>query len=464
MFYRAKIIPTLLTLLSLGACVPGPQGGQRLNLAPLVFYSHDPQDEVTRLELLGPLFSREQTAAVTTTVTPLFCWQSWREIQEVEFLYPLGRYRRDPSGTRFNFLPLSRYRDMGEANEFQFFPFFGGRTAAGVPYGGIFPLGGTLKERFGRESLTFVLWPLFSTSSGEGSRHYHFLWPLFSYSTGRESAFTFWPLMGRITKSGVYDKYYALWPLLHYQRLNLDTERPRTLKAALPFYLEDTTPVSFRQGIMYPLFSYYRQDEGNYTQWDFPWPVLIWGEGERFYLRSCWPLYYRCKDRDRDRTQLFWPLYIGEREETAERLDVQHRWLLFSSYRSRIDPSGDWQEKVRIWPLVYFEGNSDRSRAHVPELLPIQTGGWSRIYGPWLYLWSQQRQGEHRQGRALWGLYRWEQTPSYRLWELSFLASRQVTPAGSTFRLLSGLFTLERHGDLCRLRFFYLPWKLSWHN
>ncbi|MBW1987521.1 MAG: hypothetical protein JRI50_09930, partial [Deltaproteobacteria bacterium] len=77
MSYRAKIIPTLLTLLSLGACVPGPQGGQRLNLAPLVFYSHDPQDEVTRLELLGPLFSREQTPAVTTTVTPLFCWQSW---------------------------------------------------------------------------------------------------------------------------------------------------------------------------------------------------------------------------------------------------------------------------------------------------------------------------------------------------------------------------------------------------
>ncbi|OPX20751.1 MAG: hypothetical protein BZ151_02450 [Desulfobacca sp. 4484_104] len=461
MSYCAHLI-LFLVILNLWACVPGPQGGQRLNLTPLVFYSHDAQEQTTRWELLGPLFSREQTTNTTiTTLAPLFYWQTGKEVQELEFLYPLGRYRQDPVGQRFNFLPLSRSRQGPGVNEFQFFPFFWGRTADGVPYGGVFPLGGTLKERFGRESISFVLWPLFSTSRGEGSHHYHFLWPLFSYSTGRESAFTFWPLYGRITKAGVYDKYYALWPSWHYQRLNLDTDRPRTLKAVLPFYLEDTTPVSYRRGILYPFFSYYHQDQGDYTQWDLPWPVIIWGEGDQFSVRSFWPLYYRNLDQQRDRLHLLWPLYLGERDETPERFEVQHRWLLFSLYRNRVTPSG-WQEEGRLWPLLYFEGRPEQFRAHAPDLLPIQTEGWDRLYGPWLYLWTLERQGTRHQGRALWGLYRWERTDSYALWELSFLASRQVTSEGSTFRLLSGLLTLERQGDTRRLRLFYLPWGLSW--
>lgn len=453
-----------MVLLALLGCVSGPQGGRRLNLMPLLFYSSNPSQDTARLELLGPLFSRERVGTDTiTTLAPLLCWRERGARREGEFLYPLGWYRREPAGSRFSFLPFSRYHQErpGGGTDGQFFLLFWGRTPAGAAYGGLFPLGGTFRERFGRESITFILWPLFSTSTGDGSRHYKVLWPFFSYSQGKESGFTFWPLFGKITRAGVYDKYYALWPLLHYQRLRLDTEQPRTVKAALPFYLEDTTPTSRWRGLF---FSHYVQEQGHYSQWNLPWPFIVRGDGEQFTLRSFWPFYYHRSDRDSDRLQLFWPLYARTREEKSDRLMVQHRWLLFSVYRYRLEPEGGWTEQGRLWPLFYFEGQCGRGQAHAPDLVPIRSKGWSRIYGPWLYLWSQERQGQSCQGRALWGLYRWERNPGYRLWELGFLASRQVTPERSSFRLLSGLLTWERRGSIHHLRLFYLPWGLTWEQ
>jgi len=455
----------MAAVVGLAGCVAGPTGGTRLNLAPLVVYEEEPRTESTRLELFGPLFRWERAGAeMGFTLAPLWDWRQGPDRREAYFLYPLGRYLQTEAATRFNLAPWGTVREElpAGAQAFQFFPVFWGRTAAGEPYGGVFPLYGVFKERFGREEIRFVLWPLFSTSRGEGSRHYKVLWPFFSYSTGREEAFTVWPFYGRIIKAGEYEKYYALWPFIHRQRLNLDTDTPRTLEAYLPFYLEDAKPGRRLVGYGYPFFSHYTQEEGHYEQWDTPWPLVVRGEGENFRVRAYRPFYYRREKGTEQETHILWPLYAHLREEEAGSLEIFRRYLALSMYHLRVQASGDWEEKHRMWPLFYYTGAPGVRQAHLPEVLPLDDPGWARLFGPWVYLWSREESGGCVRGRALWGLYRWEAGPEYSLWELGFLASRHATATSSTFRLLSGLVTLERQGSNRRLRLLYLPWEVTW--
>jgi hypothetical protein len=148
-----------------------------------------------------------------TTLAPLFYVLKYGGIStRSEFLYPLGHFYRNVEDERVNLVPLVRHRQelSGGPTETQVFPFFWGRTAGGETYGGVFPLAGTFKQRYNRDSIFFLLWPLYSSSSGEGSYHYHFLWPFFSYSTGRESARTFWPFAGEIVESDTVTRFSAI--------------------------------------------------------------------------------------------------------------------------------------------------------------------------------------------------------------------------------------------------------------
>jgi hypothetical protein len=457
----------LLLTLNLLACTAGPQPGrQRLNLSPLLYYSSNPEGEVTRLEILGPLFSREVAGPnAITTLAPLFyVLKHGQESTSAEFFYPLGHYYHNAEEQRFNLLPLIQQRQepSGGPTETQIFPFFWGRTAGGETYGGVFPLAGTFKKRYGRDSMFFLLWPLYSSSSGEGSYHYHFLWPFFSYSTGKETAHTFWPIAGKMNKPGVYEKFYTLWPLINYQRLNLDTERPRTLKTFLPFYLEETSPEYQRRSYGYPFFSHYHQNKGNYDQWDTPWPLIVRGDGEDFHLRAFRPFYYHRVEKTEEATYILWPMYAKDRQEKPASLEVTYRFLFFSTYRVRVNPQGNWEERSRLWPFYFYDQDSKRLKAHAPDLLPLQSQGWDLLFGPYLYLWSTEQQGGYRQGRALWGIYRWEETPDYWLWELSFLVSRSFSQRESAWRFLLGMVTYQRQGTHSSLQFFYLPWKVKW--
>jgi hypothetical protein len=456
----------LLAVLLLAGCTTTSRGEQRLNLSPVFFYSDNPKTEQSRFEVLGPLFSRDRAGSdYLYTVAPLFYYLSRGNTIESEFLYPLGQYKSGSGETRFNIIPISRLRQdviPEGASNWQFFPFYGGRTSKGEGYGGMFPFYGTFKERFGRDQATFVLWPLYSRSIEENTYRYSILWPFFSYSTGGEDALAFWPFYGKIITPGKSEKHYVLWPIYNYQKLGLDTDNPRTLKTVLPFYARETSPQYYRKSILYPFFNHYHQEKGNYDQWDTPWPFVVRGDGENFRLRNYFPFYYNRQEADKSRFAIGWWLYDHTTDSSAGSWEQTYRYLGFSSYTTEIDAKGNWSEKHRMWPLFYSSATSGVSRFHAPEPIIMESPGFDRLFGPWVYLWTQERQDTYRQGKAFWGIYRWQDDLDYHLWELSFLADRETTANTSKFRLLGGLVTVEREGDLHRLKLLYLPRGISW--
>ena len=456
----------LLAGMVLAGCTTTSRGERRLNLSPIFFYSENPGTDQSRFEVLGPLFSRERAGSTFLyTLAPLFYYLNAGDTVEAEFLYPFGQYKTGASDTRFNIIPFSTYRSepLPEgASSWQIFPFYGGRTSQGEGYGGMFPFYGTFKERFGRDRGMFFMWPLYSRTVAEDTYRYSVLWPFFSYSTGGEQALAFWPFGGKIINPGKSEKYYALWPLINSQKLGLDTDNPRTVKTVLPFYAKESSNTFYRKSILYPFFTHYHQDKGNYDQWDTPWPFVVRGDGENFYLRSYFPFYYKRQELERSRFAIFWWLYDKTVDASNDSWEQTYRYLMFSRYSTEIDAKGNRSVKNRCWPLFYSTSRSDSSHFHAPEYIIMNSPGFDRLFGPWVYLWTQDRQGTYRQGKAFWGLYRWQEDVDYSLWELSFLADRETTPNSSKFRLLGGLVTWERENNFRRLKLLYLPKGFSW--
>ncbi len=179
-------------------------------------------------------------------------------------------------------------------------------------------------------------------------------------------------------------------------------------------------------------------------------------------MRNYFPFYYNRQEADKSRFAIGWWLYDHTIDSSAGSWEQTYRYLCFSSYTTEIDAKGNWSEKHRMWPLFYSSAKSGVSRFHAPEPIIMESPGFDRLFGPWVYLWTQERQDTYRQGKAFWGIYRWQDDLDYHLWELSFLADRETTANTSKFRLLGGLVTVEREGDLHRLKLLYLPRGISW--
>ena len=76
---------------------------------------------------------------------------------------------------------------------------------------------------------------------------------------------------------------------------------------------------------------------------------------------------------------------------------------MFSSYSTEIDAKGNWSEKNRLWPLFFSTSRRDFSHFHAPEYIFMTSPGFDRLFGPWVYLWTQDRQGHLPPGQGLLG-------------------------------------------------------------
>ncbi len=430
------------------------------------------------MEGLGPFITyRRDRQERELAFRPFFYWKKeGKDLTLLEYLYPLGKYQRTESEVKSYFMPFySTHRDLTpgtqekeekEKKERTFFLAFWGETEEGKSYGGFFPFYGKLLNRFGKDQVDFVLWPIYTDSREGESWAYNFLWPIFSYyrGGGREG-FKVWPLLGYDRKENEYQKTFFLWPIFDFEKRYLYTDNPTTVVNVFPFYLSSTSSTQVQRSLLWPFFNYTRDQGENYTQWDFPWPFLEWARGEDKSILQIFPLYRRKHWEDSDTGYVLWPIYLYDYQNNAKYQKKIDRYFLLSMDKIEIwKEEGKQARALRIWPFFYYSQNKEGAlKIYAPALLPLEDEGYERNWGPFLRLYEYNRNPEGAsESKFLWGFYFHRKNVSQELIEVSLFLTYYEEKDLRYINLLRGLMEYLAEGSKRALRMFYLPWPVKW--
>jgi len=465
----------LLPSPSAGEAEPPEGPSPPLNLWPVYDQRVDPVDEAAAQSSLGPLFfSTRATRAGWREggFRPFFTWREEPERQkrEWQFLYPLAQYTENEGDWEFQFLYLLNLRGEGSVaaereERADFFPFYlSGRREDGQTYRWIFPFGGTVYDRLGRDEIEIRLFPFYLRSVRLGAERSWFPWPFLSRLRGEErSGFAVWPFYGQEEWRGHYQRRYALWPLLLHQRTGLEGDNPEESLAVLPFYFSQRSPERDLTVVLWPFFSHLEDRKRGYEQWEFPWPLFAIARGEERQITRFLPFFamerrvlrneFLLRELVSETTAILFPLYSRTVDATANSRAERERilWWLYSDLRET-GSDGDTR-RIDGWPL--FRYVRDREGAQVFQTLALLEAFLpgnelvERNYSP---LWALYTYRRSPSGNAvhslLWNLVRHERRPEgYRLEVLGPLLSFEERDGASRFSFLGGLFACGRDGE-----------------
>ncbi|MEJ2519152.1 MAG: hypothetical protein P8Y91_02240 [Desulfuromonadales bacterium] len=444
---------------------------------PFYDYRASEPADYRSLHLFGPLVKYESKGFETeTALRPLFYRAADAEgNSSIDVLYPLLGYRRDQETTRFHLLKLLNV-DSGpgsnERNRSYLFPFlFYGEEEQGR-YAAFFPFGGKLYNWFGRDRITFALFPLYGHTERNGTHIDNVLWPFFARISGeQETGFKLWPLYGQSRKTGVYHKRFFLWPIFFAEEDRLDSDNPEKLRAVWPFYMRKESAKVISRTVLWPFFSTVEHHDKQYREWNAPWPLIKVMRGDAYHGLRLLPFYAdETMDVSRKRWYL-WPLYkIDEMdtEQIARRRD-QLLYFLYSDTLEIAKDSGDTRRRIDLWPLFGYQQERGVRHLHVLSLLEPFFRENEAIERLWAPLWRIYQQKWDRQGNhvvsLLWNLFWRERQGDQLAWELFPLAAyRRESPETMDFEFLKGLVHYRRNATQRQLNVLYLPWGLSWDD
>lgn len=447
---------------------------KRFNLWPIVVYSKNKVKSYERLEALGPFLYRYKFEEETgTSIRPIYSSVESPEEKRAYFLSPLGLYKSDNETTTLKFIPLVNKKiektpkEGEEGSKWEYFPIFWGKTAQNETYGGLFPIYGKYKDRFGREEITFFLWPLYSKVTYEEYTAQNILWPFIRIAKPKDpenknfGGFKVWPFYGHF-KEGEEERKFVLWPF--YLRTSYKDELGNFENKlwVFPFYGKEETDTYERTVYLWPFYQRICATDPFYEQIDAPWPFYRHIKGEKREGKRYWPLYGYLKKEDSFDSFILWPFYFYKEDNFYRNnmtyLEREHRFLLLSKENQIYENNTLSRRELRLWPLYYsYEDHKAQLKSqYFPALLPIFDEGMERNYGALLKLLENFEKGDYRLVKLLWGLYRFEKMGSREVQELAFLL-RRVKDEGTNyiefFEGLIGFGKIETHPVL---KIFYI--------
>ncbi|MFQ6078059.1 MAG: hypothetical protein ACE5NJ_02850 [Thermodesulfobacteriota bacterium] len=398
---------------SAGLC--GEKKGFVLNLWPLFHYRSDSERTGSTLRILGPLvYRRKGVDEGEFAVRPLFyCGKSGKEnLLVIEYLYPLGKFRRDGGDVKHYLVPLLLSRDERRnggkrVKDFSLFPFFRGQGEGGEEYWGIFPLFGQLVGRFGRDRIRFYLWPIYSDWTEDGAYTRNLLWPILSATRGGgKKAFRVWPLWGYREEEGVSRVDFILWPFFVQWVRDLDTDDPEKGRLLFPLYWGVRSKKKRHVTIVWPFFSHAIDERNGSERWDAPWPFISVTRGEMVRKLLVFPLYYR-KETPGSRTRwILWPLYQCWDDQLGNQREVVQRFLLINRIKTVFNGKGEKISKqVSIWPFFKYSREGDKVSLQLFHLIPFEDEGLERNWVPLYRVYRHERSASGKRWNILWGLY-----------------------------------------------------------
>ena len=422
----------------------------------------------SHFQFLGPFVFRESSKKEEVFgFRPLFSRAYDRDHGNIrwDILYPLSRLQYGEKNQKYFllFYRSDQYRS-NKGKRFYLFPFFWGETVKGQTYGGVFPFYGHLINRFQKDDIRFVLWPLYSRSRKDGFIRTNFIWPFFTYFSGNKGkGFRFWPLVGHEVKKGIYQKDYCLWPFFIHTKLDMDKD-PVERWWFFPFYgKRERLPYYHQTDVLWPVFRNIKNDEFHYTRYD-AWPIFTRAHGDYDHWLRIFPFYVHETRPNYEKRTTMWPFLRRKRYRAGDTEVDRSCFMIFSQFRKEKNPGKPWQiKRANLWPLFCDARLRGGHSWVVPDPIPIVYTGYRRDWRPiWTFAGGEQR-GRIHESRVLWGLYDHVHVGNASLTDIAGLLQwEQEGKEIYRFSLLQGLIKYENMRGHVSLRLFFLPWRLRW--
>lgn len=444
-----------------GLLVLAPLHGAEDNLWPL--YVRQVQAPEIAEQAVGPLIFVDASAEDSRFgLRPVYLKSVTPEARETTLLYPFFIWREQADFRTFSFFQLINRRTdesgAGPADRrFDVWPFWFSRDSGdpGTSYRALFPFGGTIQHRFGRERITFAAFPLYARTEKAGRETTHSPWPIVRTITGDgHEGFELWPFYGRVAREGDYARRFWLWPLGYHAVRNLSAPQPDVQLGLLPFYARATGPGYINENYLWPFFGYSdRTEPHRYHETRWLWPFLVQGRGDDRRVNRWAPLYSHSVIKGTDKTWLLWPL-VRHQAWTADGLTQEKTQLLYFLYwsleqRSPDRPAAPSAHKRHLWPLFSSWDNGAGHR-QVQALSPFEVffprnDPIRRLWSPLFALYRYERKPDASESHALlWRAVTWRRGAGERAFHLGPIASFQAAGERRRLALGHGLVGLRR--------------------
>jgi hypothetical protein len=450
-------IRCLSLVLALAACAAP---GSDVHVAPL-YTRIATADGGTLVEVAGGLYRQhrrdEGGFLEWRTLAPLYGIERQRDGDyTAEHPFLLGRTRREGDELTSYLVPLylgwRRTTAEGKPRSLWFtLPGFMLQRDGDELHGGWFPFYGTFEDLLTFDRAAFVMWPLYVHADRSGRVSHHLLWPFFGWTRGGgERSWHVFPLVGRATWEGRYDRTTVLWPFFHWQENHLGGggEEPELAWMFWPFLGFKSRGTYRAWTSFWPLFGYAHDSRSGFWALDFPFFLVRIQRGPDETTRTrFWPFWSHLESGGLEDTSFLWPLGHLRHEESSEMERDSAAFVPFwQSWDRRDAATGETSAWRKLWPLYRFERQGERRAGAFPELDPFfRNDVFPRHLTSFFYLYQWEEEPAFRRERGLLGLWRRERGRGEDRRSIAGLwARRRYEADGGTVRETSLLFGLLR--------------------
>ena len=419
---RHAVCLAVLYALMLFSASCASTGTDRINVWPLFYYSHDEVRQTVTVSVLTPLIYFHQTEETRElALRPVFSYfrDDTADVTILDVVYPIGKYKQRGLDREFMLFPIIKDEtheilDGKLRTNHDYFPLYWGISEDNEPYGGFFPVYGTMKKRFGKDEAMFLFWPVYSMSTEEGFRSDTFMWPIVRTITGEGGwGFRVLPLFGHEEITGTEYRTTALFPFITVRGRYLDTDAPLTDVLVLPLFAYQQSPYSETISIVWPfsLVSYAYDERVNYRKYSFLWPFITFSESDFSSTAEIAPIYRRSVTLEGENTTtsmyLFYPLYKEYHFTSESKREDTYRFFLIDKFQTITYADGTearWNYLFPVYNRRLLESGVEQETLFYP--LPLYDDGFLRNYLPLFEVYSSKTDGDGtRETRILHHLY-----------------------------------------------------------
>lgn len=463
----------LITLRSLSLSAGTRVSAEDFDYGPLITRDITLDGKI-RTRVLGPLWEKQSDGAEKSlsALRPVFAMVTDDGIPRClkEVIWPIATFksRKDEYfwrvitgfGLDFDTENPSRYKN-------HIYPFlFQGKAADGSSYFAVFPLGGKIKQILGRDSVSFVLFPLYARTQVNEAVTYDVLWPVISWGSHDEGdRWRVFPFYGQAEHYGHWKRKFVMWPIW----TSVDYEK-EDAGGFLLFPITGYSRIADERTywMIPPFFKWLESDDRRVV--NAPWPFFQYERSDEKDKTYLWPLFGKKRFGTKDSAFFLWPIFLTSKQVRGEETDSRFYALPFVYSDKTVErvEGEDGDEAVaevtsryfKLWPLFSYQREGDVSRFRSLELWPVKhTAPVERNFAPFWTIYTRERSGDSSDTELLWGMYRNRRgADGERAFSVFPLYSRRSMADAdefSSWNLLAGIFGREVKDGIRKWRVLY---------